>query len=165
MYADILKQQFSCAPVQTTPATTNNQPPGKRQAMILNYDLDQLAKPSITAANSTSPSCTLLPPSHTTSTTADYMAKLLLIKQEIQELCTILTTAVEQMKNDIASLHANQPLTDMETDAKHSPDTTNHHQPHDLPAIIAELKHDIANSVLKMQALFQKLAHHSHDKS
>jgi len=62
------------------------------------------------------------------------------------------------MKNYIASLHANQPLTDMETDAKHSPDTTNHHQSHpDLPAIIAELTHDIANSVLKMQALFQKL--------
>jgi len=94
MYSDILKQQFSHAPMQTTPATTNNQPPHKRQATILDYDSDQLANPPITAANSTSPSCTLLPPSNTTITTANFAAKLLLIKQEIQELCTFLTTVV-----------------------------------------------------------------------
>jgi len=37
-YANILKKQSSLALTPTTPATANNQPPCKRQAMMLDYD-------------------------------------------------------------------------------------------------------------------------------
>jgi len=61
------------------------------------------------------------------------------------------------MKNDIASLHANQPLTAMETNAEHSLDTTNNHQSHyNLPAIIANLKHNITTIALETRAMFQQ---------
>jgi len=40
-YVDILKKQFSLAPNPTMMETDNPQPPCKRQASIINYDLDQ----------------------------------------------------------------------------------------------------------------------------
>jgi len=58
---------------------------------------------------------------------------------------------VEQLKTEIASLHATPMSSDMETDAKHYTATTNHHPiTPDLPALIAELKHDIATMVLEL---------------
>jgi len=77
-FADILKQQFSRASTSTTTATNNNRPPCKRQATILDYDLDQSANPPIPATTSNSSSGTLQPPCNTTTTTVDYAAELLL---------------------------------------------------------------------------------------
>jgi len=75
----------------------------------------------------------------------DYAAKLAALKNELQSLCNLITTAVMQLKNDITSLHATLMTTDMETNAAHSTETKI-----DLPAIIAELKHNIATIALEM---------------
>jgi len=152
MYADILKQQFSCASPQSTTATTNNQPPHKWQATILDYDSDQLAKFSPPASNSNSHSCNS-PPINTTKTPmVNYVAELLSLKTEVQVLHTLITTAVEQLKNEIASLHA-LISNEMETDAEHSLETTNNSQPNqNLPAIIAELKYGIATATLETKS-------------
>jgi len=150
-YADILKQQFSHAPMQTTTITNNNRPPCKRQATVLDYDSDQSANPPITAANSNSTSCTLTSPSNTSSTTTpvNYVAKLLLLKNKIQALCTMLTNTMEQTKMEIVSIRTT-PVSAMETNDANSEDTTYHHQSTlDIPAIIANLKHNIANVALK----------------
>ncbi len=57
----------------------------------------------------------------------------------------LITTAVEQLKSEIASTHAPPATNDMETEADHSPTIT--------PAIsdlIADLKQDIATIAIKM---------------
>jgi len=157
-YVDILKQQFSCAPLQTATATNNNQPPHKTQATILDYDSDQSSNLPTTAAISSSTSCTSTSPSNTSGTTnpVDYAAKLLLLKNEIQELRNMLTNTVEQIKREIASI-CTTPAMAMETDDANFMDTTYHHQSTlDIPAIIADLKHDIANVALETRAMYQK---------
>jgi len=156
-YADILKQQFSRAPTQNTTDTNNNQPPCKRQATILDYDSDQSANPPIITANPNSTSGTLTSPSNTTGTATpvDYAAELLSLKNEIQALRTMLTNTVEQIKTEIASI-CTTPVSAMETDDANSQDTTYHQSTLDIPAIIADLKHDIATVTLKTRALYQK---------
>jgi len=157
-YADILKQQFSRAPQQTTTDTNNNRPPRKRQATILDYDSDQSTNPPTTAAKSNSISCTSTSPSNTSGTAnqVDYAAELLSLKKEIQELRNMLTTTVEQIKMEIASIRIT-PVTAMETEDANYAETTHHHQSTlDIPAIIADLKHDIANVALETRAMYQK---------
>jgi len=84
------------------------------------------------------------------------VAELLALKNEIQELRNMLTNTVEQIKMEIASIHTT-PMMAMETDDVNYTDTTHHHQSTlDIPAIIANLKHDIANVALKTHTMYQK---------
>ncbi len=89
------------------------------------------------------------PPSTITTTTVDYAAELQSLKGELQSLRTFITTAVEQLKTKIVSIHA--PTLAMETDIDHSTETTP-----EISNLIADLKQDIANIVLKMRAKFQQ---------
>jgi len=84
-------------------------------------------------------------PSNATPAPVDYIAELAALKQDLQSLRTLITTAVTQLKMEIASLQATPALNDMETDIDHSMD----HTPA-IPELIAELKHDIATIALKM---------------
>ncbi len=149
-YADILKQQFSRAPTQNTTDTNHNRPPRKRQATLLDYDSDQSADPPISATPSNSTPCPLPSPS-TKAPPVDYAAELLLLKNEIKELRNVLTTTVEQIKTEIASIRT-APMSNMETDEANAEDTTI-----DFPAIIADLKHDIATIAIDMQEKFNEL--------
>jgi len=148
-YADILKQQFSLAPMPPAPATTNNRPPRKRQATIIDYDSDQSADSPTPVPNSNSHPGTLTMPSTTTTTMVDYAAELKSLKNNLQSLWTLITTAVEQLKTEITSLHATMALSNMETDVDHSTETTP-----DISELIADLKHDIVTIALEMQAKF-----------
>jgi len=87
------------------------------------------------------------PPSQlsTTTTTVDYAAELAALKNDLQSLRTLITTAVEQLKRESSSLHATPATNEMETDGDKSMTTTP-----DLPDLIADLKHDIATTTIKM---------------
>jgi len=148
-YADILKQQFSRAPAQTITDTNHNRPPRKRQATLLDYDSDQSTDPPALATHSNSTPG--LVQSSTKAPPVDYAAELLLLKNEIKELCNVLTTTVEQIKMEIASICTTLTTT-METDEAHSVDTTT-----DFPAIIADLKQDIATIAKEMRETFREL--------
>jgi len=146
-YADVLKQQFSLNSNPKTQTSENNQPPRKRQATVIDYDSDQsVHQPHVTSTNtpSTSSLCTststTIPIAMATATpptvtpTVNYDAELMSIKAELNSLRTIITSAVEQIKNAIASLQV-QPLPShaMETVA------TPTQNPIDLPALIQDL--------------------------
>jgi len=152
-YADILKKQFSLALTPMTPATANNQPPHKWQATIIDYDLDQLADSPLSTtviSNSISHPCHSTPPTAMT-TNANYAMELLSIKTEITLLKTIITTAVEQIKNTIASLNATHHIpmsSNIDTDVENLIEPHNLNQtPLNLPTFIKDLKHDIATIV------------------
>jgi len=81
--------------------------------------------------------------------TVDYAADLVALKNDLQSLCTLITTAVEQLKMEISSLHATPTMNEMETDAEKSITATP-----DLSDLIADLKHDIATTTIEMQAKF-----------
>jgi len=160
-YADILKQQFSLEPTATTTDTAHNRPPCKRQATVLNYDSDQSDETTAVANNSSSTPNTSCDHSGknsnsqqnvTTSThVVDYAQELATLKSELQSLRLLITTAVEQLKSEIASTHATQPTNNMETETDQSPTIT--------PAIsdlIADLKQDIATIALEMRAKFNQ---------
>jgi len=146
-YADVLKQQFSLSPTQTTPTTANNRPPPrKRQATtIIDYDSDQ---------SPTSPPLATVPsPSYPRpATMPDYAAELLSIKSELADLRNFITSAVAELKNAIVSLPAPcHPSTSemetstsskMETEVEHPTTTTP-----DFSDLIAGLKHDIATKL------------------
>jgi len=89
------------------------------------------------------------PLSTTTTTMVDYAAELESLKRDLQSLCTFITTAVEQLKTEIVSIHV-PASNDMEADAKPTMD----HTPNILE-LIAELKQDIAAIVHKTKTLFQ----------
>jgi len=95
---------------------------------------------------------TSMKPSNTTPAPVDYAAELAALKQEIQSLCTFITTALEQLKTEIASPHATPVLGDMETDNASMEQSTK------IPELIAELKHDIATIAMEMRAKFNQLA-------
>jgi len=61
---------------------------------------------------------TTMQPSSTPPTTVDYAAELVSLKKELQSLHTLITTAVEQLKTDIASLHAAPMSSDMDMDGE-----------------------------------------------
>jgi len=172
MYADILKKQFSLASNQSTMTTENNRPPRKRQATILDYATDPLAEyPSlaptttlhtISTAGNQSPN-----PPPTSMSHQNYATDLLSLKSEINQLKQIIAQAVEKITTAIKSLHAtdrNVTSTDMETDA--TPTITNdtttaplnlHSNQLDLPAIIQELKTEIATITTETRKMFQQL--------
>jgi len=86
---------------------------------------------------------TMQPLSTSTAATVDYAAELASLKQDLQSLRTLITTAVEQLKTEIASSTQSFPASnDMEMEREHEME---HHQ--DLPELIAELKNDIATKL------------------
>ncbi len=90
------------------------------------------------------------PPSNTKTPTVDYAAELESLKRDLQSLRNFITTAVEQLKTEIVSIHAIQAPNEMETDVEHNMD----HSPNILD-LIAELKQDIAAVVHETRTLFQ----------
>jgi len=89
------------------------------------------------------------PLSTTTTTMVDYAAELESLKRDLQSLCTFITTAVEQLKTKIVSIHV-PASNDLEADAEPTMD----HTPNILEHI-AELKQDIAAIVHETKTLFQ----------
>jgi len=140
--ADILKQQFSLAPNATTASTAHNRPPRKRQATQLDYDSDQSAEASSTTTTVGLNKPSAAPTQATTQMMVDYAAELAALKNDLQSLRTLITTAVEQLKMEISSLHANLATNEMEMDAEKSMTTTP-----DLSDLIAGLKHDITTKL------------------
>jgi len=158
-YADILKKQFSLASTTHNPETDITRPPRKRQAKILDYDSDQSTGSPTVTSNSNSSSCTLLSTGTQNAAKADYTAELASLKNELQSLRTLITTAVAQLKTEIASLHATPTPSDMTIDEDHSQKTTtNSPTTNELSDLIAELRHDIATIVLESRAMFQQQA-------
>jgi len=158
-YADILKQQFSLAPIATKTTTDITRPPRKRQATVIDYDSDPESQSSAVAST---PSTNNPPPrssnstsSHPTMTTA-YATDMQSIRNEIQELRNLLTHTVEQIKLEIASIlpqvpsastsstkETNTPTTsNMETEVEPPTENTS-----DLSDLIAGLKNDIATKL------------------
>jgi len=87
---------------------------------------------------------------NTTTTMVDYAAELESLKWDLQSLHTFITTAVEQLKTKIVSIHAIPALNEMVTDVEHTMDQTPN-----ILELIAELKQDIAAVVHEMRTLFQ----------
>jgi len=159
-YADILKKQFSLSLPSTPLDASNNQPPRKRQAAIIDYDSDHGMGSLATtvASTATNNSCKLATPSASTIT-VDYAAELQLIKTELASLCTLITSAVNQMKTATESLKTSHPSPAwaMEIEAD-KPIAANHpsHLPTELHDIVTDLKYKIATIVIEMCALFEK---------
>ena len=141
--------------------TAHNHPPRKRQATVLNYDSDQSEEKTADAPNASgSPNTTVANPGNNQNgqnataprNAVDYAKELAMLKSELQSLRTLITTAVEQLKADIASTHA--PTTNaMEMDADHSTTITP-----EISHLIADLKHDIATIAIEMRAKFNQQA-------
>jgi len=152
-YADILKKTISSAVPPTETATTNNRPPRKRQATMIDYDSDgSTASTALTAVPNISNHNTAPSTPTSQAPSPDYAAELSSLKAEILSLCTIISEAVEQFKSAIASFPTPSPTSshaamssNMETDA----DQPNEVEPPtattpDLSDLIAGLKNDIA---------------------
>jgi len=161
-YTDILKKQFSLTLNPTLNAAANSRPPRKRQAMIIDYDSDQLAEAlSSTAAisNAVSHHCNSTP-QPVTIHNADCTMELLSLKNEILSLKTVIATAMDQIKEAIVSFQTTKQTPeshDMDTDGDHLMDLhTPTHNPIDLPALIQDLKKDIANIVHETRTMFDQ---------
>jgi len=168
LYADIFKKQFSLTTTTTNSNTANNQPPHKHQATLINYDSNQSADyPPLSTTNivnSPSSPSTLIAAT-TTMTTTGYAAESLALKNNINQLKTIIANAVEQITHAIASLQttngrvtANAMDMDIENSTNvNAPSAPNnhHHNQLDLPAIIKELKTNIATITQEKWAMFQ----------
>jgi len=157
-YTDILKQQFSLNSNQQTQNNENNRPPRKRQATVIDYNSDQSANPPLSTPMinlSTSGSCNSTAMAKASpnlvTTTVNYDAELMSIKTELNLLRAIITSAVKQIKNAIASIQV-QPLSSrtMETDATPTQNLIN------LPALIQDLKKDIANIIHKTRTMLNQ---------
>jgi len=161
-YADVFKKQFSISSNATVATATNNRPPRKRQATLLDYDSDrsteshnptQVPIQSI-SSNSSSTSTA------TTMTQNAYATELLSIKHEIAQLKTTLATAMEQILKVVESFHVGPSKSDaMDMDTQHSTPPQALPAPHprqlDLPAIISELKNEINTIQSEMRILLQ----------
>jgi len=89
-------------------------------------------------------------PITTTTTTVDYAAELESLKRDLQSLRTFITTAVEQLKTEIVSIHATPASNEMETDIEHPKEQTPN-----ILQLIAELKQDIAAVAHETMTLIQ----------
>jgi len=93
----------------TINATDNTCPPRKRQAAVIDYDSD-------TSNNANDATSSILNNGNNQSTmkqqfdtklSKEYATELISIKQELTDLRTMITTAVEQFKTAIATLATN----------------------------------------------------------
>jgi len=165
-YVDVFKKQFSLNLNPQTLTTENSQPPHKQQATIIDYDSDQsvtspLSNSTITQSNSSS--CSSTPATiPTVMAPSAYAMELIALKQEISQLKTTIMMAVEQITKAVDSLQVTprQPMSNvMDIDSEHMPTTTSNtttnlpSQPLDLPAIISDLKNEIATISNETHAL------------
>jgi len=102
-YADALKKQFSLDPNATLNATDNTRPPRKRQAAVIDYDSNAStnandATSSIT--NNGNTQSTTQYHGHNSSTA--YASEILSLRKEINDLKSLITSAVEQFKTATA---------------------------------------------------------------
>jgi len=155
-YAEILKKQFSLASM-TPPDTANNRPPRKRQAAaILDYDSDR-SDAALATVTSTATNQSGRMSSQSTTTPIDYAAKLKSLKQEIADLRSIVTAAVEQIKSAIASNPTPCTSTSNDMDTATDMATNNPRQSVlEIQDCVNDLKHDIAAFVIETKAFFQQ---------
>ncbi len=169
-YADVLKKQFSLNSNQQTQNPEHNRPPRKRQATVIDYDSDtSVNSNSLTTISNSSSSNSTQATTHTVTVTAtsppatvtvNYDAELLSIKTELNSLWTIITSAVEQIKNAIASIQVHNLLPQaMETDTDTPKDTaTPPAHSTDLANVIQEFKQELTSIVLETRTLIQQQA-------
>jgi len=159
-YADILKKQFPIAAPTTTAATTNNWPPRKRQATLIDYDLDDsTSSTAITAVSNTSSQPTVVSPSAPMASPTNYTAELLSLKKEIESLKTTIATAIDQIKTAIKPLLTNPRKTEstaMDTDEMAMEEPNCNHTQIKIPSLIHDLKLEIATFVIETRALLQQ---------
>jgi len=169
MYADMLKKQFSLETNPQSQTNTNNRPPQKRPAKLLDYNSDQsIEYPPLVSNNVNNLLASTNAPNHPSAnvsattapaptTTVDYAAELQLIKMELATLRTLINSAVEQMKSAIESLKMNTPVPacEMEINDDHSTDCSKETTP-ELSHLITELKNDIATIAIEMQDKFKE---------
>ena len=164
-YADALKKQFSLTSNATnTAAVDNTRPPRKRQAAVIDYDSD--SSTAATAATVTEHSnghthSTSTNPATTHSST-DYATELLSIKKELADLRIMITTAVDQFKQAIATVATNNTNkshlsdnmdTEADTSQKHHHATQN---TTDLTDVIQDLKYELATIITETRAVFEQ---------
>jgi len=149
---------------------TNNQPPQKRPAKILNYDSDQSTKyPPLTSNNittsSSTPSTSTTTQQPTAMTSPGYVTELSSLRNEIAQLKEIITMAMAQIKQAIDSFQAPHHHTEQsamkteDQDSMHlaSPPMPGGYTPKhlDLPDIICDLKNDIVTISHKTRAMIK----------
>jgi len=98
-YADILKKQFSLETNTQSQQNTNNRPPRKRPAKLLDYDSDQsIEYPPLVSNNPTksnsNPTTVTITQQHTATASLGSATDLSELKHEISQLKEIITTAV-----------------------------------------------------------------------
>jgi len=169
-YAEILKKQFSLTSNPSATTTDNNRPPRKRQATKLDYDSDASEKslPPTSAATTTENNNYLTPAKANPATSSEaQISELLSLKNEIAQLKTTIMTAVQEIAQAVASLHAThrQPQSnamDDETETCMSDGNgSNEHNNNkqltiDLAALVQDLKFNISTIVTKTRALFKQ---------
>jgi len=144
----------------------NEYPPLEIKAT--NHPSNTNAAATATAATTTAaPDCTMallelkneintlktsMQPPTTNHATVDYAAELAALKNDLQSLRLLITTAVEQLKTEIASTHATPATNAMETDIDPSIPPTP-----ELSELITELKNEIATMAREMRAKFQEI--------
>jgi len=162
-YAEILKQQFSVNPTETTMNTNINRPPRKRQATVIDYDSDTAESQTIpTAVAPTTHNSNSTPSSNnsnlpSTATPINFATELLSLKNEIQALRTLLTDTVEQIKNEIAAIHS--PASGaMEIEDTHPKNTSQHHHAPstEISSLMQDLRQEIATFVIDTRALLHQ---------
>jgi len=92
-----------------------------------------------------------MPPQHTTPA-IDYAAELVALKQDLQSLRNFITIAVEQLKTEIASIHADPVSHEMETMETDTDQSLTATKP-DISDLIADLKQDMATVAIEMRAI------------
>jgi len=163
-YTDILKKQFSLTTNSSTgtETTDHSRPPCKRQPTKLDYDSDTLNEtPSTTNVTSTAIGHHQSLNLQATTMPSTIAAKLLSLKTVLNDLCSVIMSAVKQIKSAVASITT--PCTsspsDMEMDAAKPLETHNsQQQSNDIHAIVNNLKKEIATIVSKTRPTFQQQA-------
>ena len=92
-----------------------------------------------------------MPPQHTTPA-IDYAAELVALKQDLQSLRNFITIAVEQLKTEIASIHADPVSHEMETMETDTDQSLTATKP-DISDLLADLKQDMATVAIEMRAI------------
>jgi len=157
-YADILKKNFSTTSIPTPETTTNIRPPRKRQAALIDYDSDGSTAPTVTTDASTATSPMVAPPPAQADATK-YAADVAALKSKIASLRTLITSAVEEIKNAILSMctECTSMPTSTATDDDHPMAMQPSQQPLlELQDVIHDLKHEIATIVIETRKMFHQ---------
>ncbi len=158
-YAEILKQQYSLATNPQLESSDNNRPPRKRQATsLLDYNLDpstaypplvnNIATTTMAVSNHTVASTTATP-----APSIDYAKEIESLKAEILSLRNIITEAVEQLKRAAASFPTTSTASPHATSTSNAMETDVNNQI-DIPALIIDLKKDIAHVLQETKTMF-----------